>query len=313
VDPSPQLLALARAQSGVVTAGQAETLGLGRHSRQRLLRSGQWQRLDGPVLLAGAEPANWLGLAWAGVLLGGDGARLAGEAAAFLHGLTQEEPDVLRVLARCPVRSRDPWLFRREEPGHRSARSPGEPPRTTIEDTVMDLCEGVGVGEAVDWITRAVQTRRTSVRRLQACLDQRSRHSRRRLLDELLADLGLGAESPLELRYLRDVERAHGLPAGHRQHRSGDRYRRDVVYLLYRLVVELDGRLGHEGAGRFRDMRRDNWATVEGEATLRYGFTDVAGYPCLVARQVWGVLSTRGFPGELQRCPRCPTVWAEME
>jgi very-short-patch-repair endonuclease len=86
-----------------------------------------------------------------------------------------------------------------------------------------------------------------------------------------------------------------------------------VVYLLYRLVVELDGRLGHEGAGRFRDMRRDNWATVEGEATLRYGFTDVAGYPCLVARQVWGVLSTRGFPGELQRCPRCPTVWAEME
>ena len=312
VDPGPELLGLADAQAGVVTAGQAELLGLGRHSRGRLLRSGTWQRLDGPVLLTRAEPPSWPALAWAGVLLGGAGARLGGEAAAFLHGFAPAEPEAVTVLTRCPVRSRPPWRFRRDQPGHRSPRSPGEPPRTTVEDTVLDLCEGVDVAAAVDWVTRAVQSRRTSTRRLQACLEQRSRHSRRALLTELLGDVGRGAESPLELRYLRDVERPHGLPAPDRQQVSRHRHRRDGVYDRYRLVIELDGRLGHEGVGRFRDMLRDNHATLDGEATLRYGHADVAGTPCLVARQVASVLSARGWPGPFLRCPRCPSVWAEM-
>ena len=35
-------------------------------------------------------------------------------------------------------------------------------------------------------------------------------------------------------------------------------YRTDVDYEEYGLLVELDGRRGHDGAGRFRDMNRDN-------------------------------------------------------
>ena len=154
-------------------------------------------------------------------------------------------------------------------------------------------------------MTQAIQSRRTSAARLQHALEARSRHGRRALLSELLGDVALGVESPLELRYLRDVERPHGLPQGDRQHQSRSRHRRDVVYLGYRLVVELDGRLGHEGVGRFRDMERDNQATLDGEATLRYGFRDIAGLPCLVARQVGGVLMTRGWPGPFLRCPSC--------
>jgi hypothetical protein len=184
-------------------------------------------------------------------------------------------------------------------------RSPGEPPRLTIEDTVLDLCDGSDIRQVVGWVTQAMQTRRTSVVRLRTALDARSRHSQRQLLVELLGDVAQGVDSPLELRYLRDVERPHGLPEGNRQNVSRFRHRRDVVYREFGLVVELDGRLGHEGMGRFRDMQRDNHATVSGEASLRYGQADVAGEPCLVARQVAEVLILRGWRGEFRLCARC--------
>lgn len=308
IDPGPELLALAAAQAGVVSAPQAEDLGLGRHSRQRLLRSGQWQRLAGSVYQVHPSPLGWPGEAWAGILLGGAGARLGGLSAAYLHGLTTEVPTTVQVLVPLTSRARDrpPWYFTRERPGCRDRRSPGSPPRLTLEDTVLDLCEGVEPREVVHWVTQAVQSRRTTPVRLRRALAGRSRHSRRALLAELLEDVGQGADSPLELRYLRDVERPHGLPQAERQHRSRFHHRRDVVYRLYGLVVELDGRLGHEGVGRFRDMERDNHATVDGEATLRYGFADVAAVPCLVAAQVAEVLLGRGWPGPFLRCPSCP-------
>lgn len=219
VDPGPELLALAAAQGDVISAGQAELLGVGRHSRSRLQTSGRWQRLEGPVYSTRPGPPTFEGLAWAGILLGGPRARLGGEAAAHLHGLTPDPPRSLEVLVPPTSRgsSRPPWVFRREQPGFRSPRSPGQPPRLTLEHTVLDLCDGAGVREVVGWVTQAVQTRRTTVVRLRRALEGRSRHSRRQLLDELLGDVGLGVESPLELRYLRDVERAHGLPQGNRR------------------------------------------------------------------------------------------------
>ena len=156
VDPTAQLLGLARAQGGVVSAGQADLLGLGRHSRTRLLRSGHWQRVEGAVYAVHVLPLDFTALAWAGVLLGGSGARLGGESAGFLHGLTAEEPRSLDVLVPLGTRQRDRplWTFTRESPGVRDARSPGDPPRLTSEDTVLDLCEGAEAGAVVDWVTR---------------------------------------------------------------------------------------------------------------------------------------------------------------
>lgn len=308
IDPSSQLLALAAAQSGVLSAGQAELLGLGRHSRQRLLASGQWRRLEGSVLVVHPLDVDWSGLAWAGVLLGGAGSRLGGLTAAHLHGLTPEPPAVVDVLVPVTSRGRDrwPWSFTRERPGVRSARSPGDPPRLTVEDTVLDLCDGADVRAVVGWVTQAVGSRLTTAGRLSRALAERSRFAGRPFLQELLGDVGTGAHSPLELRYLREVERPHGLPVGRRQHRSRSRHLRDVVYDAFALVVELDGRLGHEGTGRFRDMNRDNLATVSGEVTLRYGHADVVSSPCLVALQVAAVLTGRGWTGRLRRCPACP-------
>lgn len=67
--------------------------------------------------------------------------------------------------------------------------------------------------DVVGWVTLAVERRRTTSRRPQRALAGRPRHPRRELLDGLLADVAIGVRSPLELTYLRDVERAHGLHA----------------------------------------------------------------------------------------------------
>ena len=120
----------------------------------------------------------------------------------------------------------------------------------------------------------------------------------------LLTDVADGVESPLELRYLREVERPHGLPRGKRQHRARGTAR-DVYYSEFATVVELDGRIGHEGAGVLRDMRRDNRSALFGEATLRYGWADVTERPCLVAAEVAAVLSRRGWTDVPRLCSRC--------
>lgn len=311
-EPGPELLQLAAAQAGVLTTRQAELLGVGRHARHRLVQSGRWERVAGRVYAVHGLPLDWTGQAWAGVLLGGDGARLGGVAAGYLHGLVLEPPAAFTVLTSVPVPDRAPWEFRRDVRAVRSSRAVGEPPRTDIDDTVLDLCEHADADEILTLVAQALHLRRTTDRRLLRTLDGRSRHSRRALLGEMLGEVRAGVRSPLELRYRRDVEQAHGLPPGERQHqsaRSGNR--RDLVYVTFRLVVELDGRLGHQGLGRFRDMRRDNEATLQGEVTLRYGTADVAGSPCAVARQVAAVVTARGWDGLLRRCPRCVGVPVE--
>jgi hypothetical protein len=125
---------------------------------------------------------------------------------------------------------------------------------------------------------------------------------------ERLGDLAAGAQSPLELRYLKDVERAHGLPPGVRQRRLAGRTVRwiDVDLEEFGVRVELDGRVGHVEEGAFRDRVRDNAATVSGRATLRYGWVDVVGSPCAVAAEVAQVLRRRGWAGQLVACgPHC--------
>jgi hypothetical protein len=232
---------------------------------------------------------------------------LGGAAAGHLHGLLDQPPRTLLIwtVGADQRRSREPWRFRRTS---NQLRWPGGqlPPVISIEDTVLDLCAGRQVREVVELVTRAVQHRLTRPEYLLRRMHERGRVGHRRLISDLLAEVEDGAETPLELAYLIEVERAHGLPTGRRQRRervSG--HHRDVWYEQWRTVVELDGRLGHEGVGRFRDMALDNVAALRAETTLRYGWHDVRGRPCDVAREVGQVLRRAGWPGSLAECRRC--------
>jgi hypothetical protein len=171
---------------------------------------------------------------------------------------------------------------------------------------VLDLVDSAATrAEVVSWVTRACQRRRTTPERLGLALEARKKISWRGLVQALLADVSDGAQSPLEVAYLRRVEAPHGLPRGLRQRhrRVGGRTQWiDVEYEGLGLVVELDGRIGHLDDGVFRDRRRDNVSTVRSRSTLRYGWTDVYEEPCAVAAEVAVVLRRNGWSGVHTLC-----------
>jgi len=111
----------------------------------------------------------------------------------------------------------------------------------------------------------------------------------------------------MEMRYVRDVERSHGLPRGLRQYstrRDGSALH-DVGYRDQRVVVELDGRLGHEGPdARVKDGIRDRREATTGWLTIRAFWRDVAGHPCDLAADTGAVLGTRGWRGQVHPCRR---------
>jgi hypothetical protein len=302
---------LAEAQAGVVSREQICLLGVSDGLRERLIREGWWRLVGRGVYHTARSDPTWNGLAWAGLLLAGNRARLGPQASGFLHNLIDAAPrpvDVLVPTGRS-ARVKGEWHFRRERPGARSARTVGTPPHLTVEDTVLDLSVRTSEAELVALVTKAVQGRRTTSRRLLEAMDERKRYKHRKLLTDVLGDVAAGVESPLEMKFLHEVERPHGLPRGNRQRsRCGLPYVSDVGYDSYRVLVELDGRTGHEGIGRFRDMNRDNRFALIEWLTLRYGWYDVVNRPCLVAFQIAAALVVRGWYGMPTRCARCVNV-----
>ena len=304
----PALIRLATCQSGVLTREQVRGHNLSQAVINRLIGSGSWQRLCPGLYLTHSTEPSWDTLAWAGTLLGGPRSRLGPEASAYLHGLVADPPHPVDILVPADklVQARDAWRFVRERPAARNGRSIGAPPRLPVEDTVLDLATSRPAAEVVGLVTQAVQNRLTTPARLQRHLDRRSRHPHRTLLNTLLTDVAEGAESALELAYLRTIERPHGLPPGNRQSSRPELpYLRDVTYDRYAVLVELDGRKWHDGASAFRDMNRDNLHALLDEITLRFGWLDVTVRPCSVAFQVYLMLSRRGYAEPFDRCGAC--------
>lgn len=302
------VLPLARAQGGVVSRPQMLGLGLSRKLISRLVADGSWGRLEPGIYLVPDVEPSWVGLVWAGVLIGGPDARACGLTAASLAGLTDDQPRPIQIITPNGMFRVDrPWVqFRQEANRVRKASSRADPPRTRIEDTVLDLCAAGSRSGCVDWVTRAVQRRLTSPEALQAAVNRRARVPHRRFMTGLLTDVATGVHSTLEYRYLHDVERAHDLPTARRQRpRPGAGEFIDAVYEDFGVVVELDGRIGHVAEGQFRDRRRDNRHTRTARPSLRYGWSEVSGEPCGVATEVAEVLIGRGWGGYPSTCGRC--------
>jgi len=130
-------------------------------------------------------------------------------------------------------------------------------------------------------------------------------------LELALGDTDAGVLSALEYRYVRRVERAHGLPAAARQahvrRRTGSWYL-DNLYEDYGLCVELDGTAAHPADEQWRDKRRDNWNLVhKGIVTIRLGLLDLGDRRCETARDVATRLRDSGWPSAPHPChdPAC--------
>jgi hypothetical protein len=302
----------ARRQAGVFTVQQAEAVGLSHAAVQAQVDAGRCSRIHrGVYLLGNMQPARQA-LEWAAVLAAGPGARISHESAAFNYGYVKRRPALIDVTVPAPrtcrpltgVRIRRSRLLA-ELPEH-----PSRLPITSPSDTVLDLIAGFrSPHDVVALLTDAIRTRRVTASAILDAMGARPRLRHRQLVRDVLNDVMAGVDSVLEYRYLVRVERPHGLPIGKRQVSrtlKGTTIAEDVEYEEYEAVVELDGRLGHEGSGQHRDRRRDNANTVQRRATLRYGHADLCN-PCEVAVEVAAVLRGRGWTGTPRACgPRCP-------
>ena len=312
-DALRRALALAGRQQGVITRAQALGLGFDDSRATRFVNEVRWQRVHPGVFVVHGGPRPWRTTAVAALAYAGEGALLGHDAAAHLHRFTTREPSVIDVVIPAHRRvAPQPGLRLRRSVaaggGDRPAvlRLLATPPvRTAIDlaaaarrpdDVIGGLARAIRAGVPVAALRSEVLARRT-VRG-------------RGLLLEMLAAAETGIESPLELRYRRDVELAHGLPTSRLQRREvigGLWLRADVVLEEFGVRVELDGRLAHPDARRGRDAWRDNAVGIaRRELTLRYHWEHVAGDPCLTAEQVVEALRSRGWRGAPTPCgPLC--------
>ncbi len=318
-EPRPVIWrAFADDQQGIVSRGQLLQLGLTHAQAHQNVDNGRWRTLLPGVYATFTGPVGPIGRVWASVLYAGEGAVASHSTALWLGGAMDELSWPIHVSVGHGRRVR-------EQRGLRIHRSVAlelhrqvlvhpavAPPRMRIEAAVLDQAAIGTELAAVDVVLRAIQRRLTTAARVRDVLARRHRHQWRRLLLEVTSDAAQGVASPLERRYLRDVERPHGLPVGQRNRQepggAGRHEYRDVRYLRWQTVVELDGREAHPPEEAFRDLRRDNRAVVDGDSVLRYGWRDVIGSPCLVARQVDAVLRARGWGGAAGACSAECTV-----
>lgn len=301
-------------QQGVLTREQALGAGVSRHVIAGRLHSGRWQSLHRGVFVTFSGPVPRGAQLWGAVLRVGDGAVLSHHTAAEVWKLSDEPSSAIHVSVPRQTGSLDiPGMVL-----HYSSRLPGArhparlPPQTTLEATVLDLADVSRTAEdAVSWAIRACQRRLTTPDRIAAALADRNRVRWRRDLTDAVTEAREGVHSPLERRYLRDVERKHALPRGDRQVltiRGQARQYADVRYTRYGVVVELDGVMAHPAEARNRDSRRDNANTLDGFQTLRYGWVPVAYHACTVASEVADLLRQHGWRG----IPRSCGKWCQV-
>jgi hypothetical protein len=295
-------------QQGVLTREQAAGAGLSRHAIASRVDTGRWQRLYPGVFVTFSGPIPRATLLWGAVLRAGDQAVLSHHTAAELWRLSDAPSSSIHVsVPRQAGPLEAPGLVVHYSIRLAAARHPARlPPQTTLEETVLDLAGLAATAEdAVAWPIRACQRRLTTPDKIVGALNERNRVRWRRDIAEAVTDNRAGVQSPLELRYLRNVERKHGLPRGDRQMlaiRGSRRLYLDVRYADYGVIVELDGASAHPAETRQRDAWRDNANTLAGHQTLRYGWVPVAYHACEVTIEVATLLWQRGWQGTLRPC-----------
>lgn len=303
--------ALLAAQEGMVARWQLPAAGISATSARNLVRCGRWRQVHRGVYAAFTGPPSRLALLWAAVLWAGPDAILSHESAAEVYGLARKPCRFFHVTVAANQRPRStPEIIVHRSRRLEQVRFPGTmPPCALIDETLFDLVnQAAGFDEAFGWLSRACQQGLTSPEMLRLRMEMRKRLRWRRELAEALGDVSDGVHSPLELRYVRDVERRHSLPRARRQAQvmhDGRRKYLDQLYEKFGLCVELDGKVAHPAEQRWHDIARDNRNAAAGIQTLRFGWGDVTR-PCETALIVARALRQRGWAGQPRRCgPAC--------
>jgi very-short-patch-repair endonuclease len=300
---------LMHGQDRVVSRAQLLAADWSQTQIRRRLRRHSWQTVHPGVYATHTGPIGYDARILAALLYAGPEASWSHYTAAEQLGLIridEERPVYLTIPSHRVVVAQPGLVIRRTK--HWDARLDKViPPRSAGVHAVLDIVDiSASVDDAGAIIAEACQSGRISPAAIAVALKERVGLRYRRDLRPVLDDVAAGSHSLLELRYLRNVERRHGLPAGTRQRGVDDEFT-DVAYEGFGLIVELDGRFHLQPDRRWRDLARDNRATMRAEATLRYGWNDVDARACDATVQVLAVLrrAVPDLPGK-QCSPLCP-------
>lgn len=249
-----------RLSHGVFTRQHLLAAGWSSDAIESRVNAGRWQRLSAGIYLTHSGPITWEARASAGLLHGGKSAALWLDSAAYLDRMLPRPPAAVHVLV-------PPGATGRHMPGvqfHRTRTmraTHGNPLRTMPWVTAIDRASAADSPDAViEALAVAVRSRWSQQDLLTEALG-RTRLPQRAFILASLAAVADGAESPLEVRYVRDVERKHHLPRGLRQQPEilgGIALRSDVSYERFALRCELDGKLGHPAGRTDADTWREN-------------------------------------------------------
>ncbi|MGI9156912.1 MAG: hypothetical protein ACR2FG_09785 [Marmoricola sp.] len=303
-------------QHGVIARRQVLALGGDPFDIARLLRRREWVRLLPGVFVNHTGEPTWLQRAWGGVLscwpsaLSHDSSLRAAAGPGWRRHDDRAQIHIA-VEGNRNIRGPAGYRIHRVHSLHSRVQWNLGPPRVRLEEAALDVAAAQpDEFSAIAVLADACQSRRTTPARMREAIGERSRLRRRVWLTDVLDDIAEGTCSVLEHGYLTRIERAHQLPRARRQPpdlcSTGPIYR-DVSYVRFGLVVELDGRLFHDSAGqRDRDLDRDLEALVISAQTVRLGWGQVFARPCWTAERVGALLQRGGWASSPRRCgPTC--------
>jgi len=297
-----------RDQDGVICRTQVLLCGQDDDFIEGMVRRRLWSRIHRGVFVDHTGPLSWTQRLWAALLFYGD-AIAADESALGLFGLQRPAAtDTVHVAVDQSRRVRSvPGVRVHRVTDLRGHAHPSRrPPAMRLETAVLRTASrSRDEAVAIACLADACQSRRTTAGRLAQQLRSLPRLPRRAFLLEVLEDVASGAFSVLEHRYLTRVERPHGLPTASRQRRVKVGRRpayRDVEYLGGALVVELDGRLGHDRTeDRWADLDRDIDSVIAGATSVRLAWGQVLD-ACRLASAIGRLLRAVGWQGQVRPC-----------
>jgi hypothetical protein len=210
------------AQHGVAARWQLLAAGVAPGLIRGRLDSGRWQTVFRGVYATFSEPLPRPAWLWAAVLRAGTGAALSHLTAAEMIGLVDGLSPVIHVTVPEGRRAGPmPGVrIHRADRACTSAHPSRLPPRTGVEETVLDLCHTAGRStDAASYVLAACGRRLTTPARLRAAVATRGRMRWRETVQDACAATAAGCRPSSQARHLAPAECPHGAP----EERSGYR------------------------------------------------------------------------------------------
>lgn len=296
-----RLAHLAASQGGVVSRRDVYDLGITRWEVQAHVRAGRWQRLSDQAIALHTGPVLADGMHWAAVFQGGPRAHLDGASALVASGLQRFEVDRIRVSVPrgAQVRRTRHFDVRQTRRWDAGLVAPTGVPRTLpATAAVRGALWAASDRQATLLLTMTVQQGLATADQLSVEALRIRRDRRRSLVHAVVIELAGGATSLGEIDLARECRRRR-IPEPTRQtvvRLRGHRYRLDVVWEEWGVVVEVDG-IQHAWAENVvADALRHNAVTLHHLRVLRLPLLGLRAAPDEFFGQIREALVAAGCP-----------------